>query len=63
MNTTISKNNFKAAAEYMMDAEFHELIKKEKLLTLKNNYVLVEMSYLNPPIQLFEILSELVIKS
>lgn len=52
-------NRLKAAAEYMMDGEFTELFKKEKLLCLKDNYVLVEMSYLNPPIQLFEILFEL----
>ncbi len=50
---------FKAAAEYMMDAEFRELFKKERLLTLKENYVLVEMSYLSPPIQLYDILYEL----
>jgi len=53
------KNRFKVAAEYMLDAEFRELIKTERLLTLKDNYVLVEMSYLNPPIQLYDILSEL----
>lgn len=51
--------NLKAAAEYMIDAEFHTLFKKEKLLTLKDNHVLVEISYLNPPIQLFDILFEL----
>lgn len=50
---------FKAAAEYMMDAEFRELLQKERLLTLKENYVLVEMSYLGPPIQLYDILYEL----
>lgn len=55
------ENNFKAAAEYMIDAEFNELFKKEKLLTLQENYVLVEISYLNPPIQLFDILFELQI--
>ena len=49
----------KAAAEYMIDSEFRELFKKEQLLTLKENYVLVEMSYLNPPIQLYDILHEL----
>lgn len=49
----------KAAAEYMMDLEFLELFKNEKLLTLKENYVLVEMSYLSPPIQLFDIIFEL----
>ena len=30
-------NRFKAAAEYMIDAEFRELFKKERLLTLKEN--------------------------
>lgn len=55
------ETNFKAAAEYMMDAEFRELFIQEKLLTLKENYVLVEISYLNPPIQLFDILFELQI--
>lgn len=53
--------NFKAAAEYMIDSEFRELFLHEKLLTLKENYVLVEISYLNPPIQLFDILFELQI--
>ncbi len=51
--------NFRAAAEYMIDEEFRALFKQEKLLTLKDNHVLVEISYLNPPIQLFDILFEL----
>lgn len=51
--------HFKAAAEYMMDSEFSTLFQSEKLLTLKDNYVLVEMSYINPPIQLYEILFDL----
>ncbi|NNT72572.1 histidinol phosphatase [Flavobacterium sp. IMCC34852] len=55
------ENNFKAAAEYMIDAEFVDLFKTEKLLTLKENHVLVEISYLNPPIQLYDILFELQI--
>ena len=50
---------FKAAAEYMIDEEFRELFKKEPLLTLKENYVLVEMSYVSPSFQLYEILFEL----
>ncbi|MGL2966854.1 tyrosine-protein phosphatase [Flavobacterium sp. XGLA_31] len=53
------QNHFKAAAEYMMDAAFRELFAKEPLLTLRDNYVLVEMSYLSPPFQLFETLFEL----
>ncbi len=52
-------NNIKAAAEYMIDSEFWELFKKESLLCLKDNLVLVEISYLNPPIQLYDILFEL----
>lgn len=48
-----------AAAEYMMDSEFTTLFKNEKLRTLKDNLVLVEMSYINPPIQLYTILFDL----
>lgn len=50
---------FKAAAEYLMDEVFLSRVKDEKLLTLKDNYVLVEMSYLNAPMQLYEILYDL----
>ena len=52
---------FKAAAEYLMDDTFLKLLKSSPLLTLKDNYVLVEMSYLNPPMQLNEIIFELQI--
>jgi protein-tyrosine phosphatase len=48
-----------AAAEYMMDDHFVQLFKSGNLLTLKDNYVLVEMSYINPPIQLYSILFDL----
>lgn len=40
-----------AAAEYMIDHMFSELLaksKKEDLLTIKGDYILVEMSYLSP---------------
>lgn len=50
---------FKAAAEYMIDSQFRDLFTEEPLLTLRDNYVLIEMSYLSPPIQLFETLFEL----
>jgi protein-tyrosine phosphatase len=50
---------FKAAAEYLMDDVFLKLIKNEPLLTLKDEYVLVEMSYLNPPMQLYDCIFEL----
>ncbi|GGB72186.1 capsular polysaccharide biosynthesis protein [Flavobacterium suaedae] len=53
---------FKAAAEYLMDDVFLKLLQNEELLTIKDEYVLVEMSYLNPPMQLYDILFELQLK-
>ncbi|GIZ07444.1 tyrosine-protein phosphatase [Flavobacterium sp. UMI-01] len=50
---------FKAAAEYLMDDQFVKLFESHDLLTLKDNYVLVEMSYINAPIQLYSILFDL----
>jgi len=59
----LNKNNihlpFRAAAEYMMDDSFVKLFQSGALLTLKDNYVLVEMSYINAPIQLYSILFDL----
>lgn len=67
-NSTIvelKKNNidmpFQAAAEYLMDDQFVSLFQSHDLLTLKDNYVLVEMSYINAPIQLYTILFDLQI--
>jgi protein-tyrosine phosphatase len=60
----LTKNDFNSvelhlAAEYMLDANFSKLLKTEKLLTIKDSYVLVEMSYLSAPINLYEILFEI----
>ncbi|MBG6109843.1 tyrosine-protein phosphatase YwqE [Flavobacterium sp. CG_9.10] len=59
----LEKNNitvpFSAAAEYLMDDQFVQLFQSHELLTLKDNYVLVEMSYINAPIQLYSILFDL----
>lgn len=52
----------KAAAEYMMDQSFLELLQEEPLLTLKDDFVLVEMSYFQAPINLNEILFQLQTK-
>lgn len=49
----------KCAAEYMMDQHFLEIIAREKLMTLKDKFVLVEMSYFQAPINLNEILFNL----
>jgi protein-tyrosine phosphatase len=59
----LEKNNitipFQAAAEYLMDDQFVRLFQSHDLLTLKDNYVLVEMSYINAPIQLYSIFFDL----
>ncbi|AMA49825.1 MULTISPECIES: tyrosine-protein phosphatase [Flavobacterium] len=47
------------ASEYLMDDYFVSLFKKKEIHTLKDQYVLVEMSYLNAPINLFDILFDL----
>lgn len=51
--------DLQAASEYLMDDNLTPLFKAGPLLTLKDNYVLVEMSYLNPPMQLHDIIFEL----
>ncbi len=49
-----------AAAEYMLDDHFMELIrKKEPLLTLKKNYILTELSYSTSPNNLEQISFEI----
>ena len=50
------------ASEYLIDSSFLEKIQSQKLLCLKDNYVLVELSYLQAPTNLFEILFELQLK-
>ena len=49
------------AAEYMLDGNFQSLLKSERLLTISDSYILVEMSYLNPPINLYELLFDIQI--
>lgn len=53
------ETNMKAASEYLMNDHFVTLLKNNEILTLKENYVLVEMSYINPPIQLFDIIFDI----
>ncbi len=51
-----------AAAEYMIDHEFGQLLavtKKEDLLTISGKYILVEMSYLSPSPNVEQIIFDL----
>lgn len=52
----LSNIKVKAGAEYMLDHNFNELLSTKNLLPLKDNYILIEMSYLSPPLNLFETL-------
>lgn len=55
----MSESELRVASEYLIDDSFLKRLENEKLLTVKDNYVLIEMSYINPPIQLYEIIMEL----
>lgn len=48
--------SLRAAAEYMLDANFDRLLKTEKLRTIKDNYILIELSFFNAPVNLYETL-------
>ena len=54
--------NIDAAAEYMMDEQFSKLLESDDILTIKDNYVLVEMSFFSAPLNLFEIIFEIQLK-
>jgi len=50
-----------AAAEYMLDSSMFPAIKEKKLRALKDDYVLIEMSYMSAPPNLRELVFDLLI--
>jgi len=50
-----------AAAEYLIDGGFENLMKEGKLLTFGDNYLLIELSYFNAPANLKDIIFNLQI--
>ncbi|MFR9649340.1 MAG: CpsB/CapC family capsule biosynthesis tyrosine phosphatase [Rikenellaceae bacterium] len=44
------------AAEYMLDSSFEEHLNSGEVLTLWGNYLLVETSYISPPINFYDML-------
>lgn len=48
-----------AAAEYYLDQGFEDILKSDSLLTFGDNYVLFEVSYMNPPQNLDHTIFEL----
>src|SRR5690606_20815679 len=59
ISNDLQKIKLHAAAEYMMDQHFMELLEGGEILPLKDNFILVEMSYFQAPINLKEILFQL----
>jgi Capsular polysaccharide biosynthesis protein len=67
VKTALKVNNItdisiSAAAEYMLDEQFSKILETAPLLTLKDNYVLIEMSYFSPPINLYDMLFQIQLK-
>ena len=64
VRAAVKENNIpmtiSAAAEYYIDFDFEEKIKTGKLLTFGKNYVLVEISFINPPDNLNDIFFRLI---
>jgi len=54
--------NIRVAAEYMLDENFQNLLQNKDFLPIKDNKILVEMSYLAPPANLFETIAEIQVK-
>jgi tyrosine-protein phosphatase YwqE len=75
-NSTYLKNRFhdllkeyngnlrlKLAAEYMLDSDFNDHISNNKeMLTISDNHILVETSYLNPPLNFDKTLEDIKAK-
>ncbi|MFI3315416.1 MAG: CpsB/CapC family capsule biosynthesis tyrosine phosphatase [Rikenellaceae bacterium] len=47
------------AAEYMLDSGFYHHLESGKILTVWDNYILIETSYLLPPINLFDAIKDI----
>ncbi|MFI1773813.1 tyrosine-protein phosphatase [Thalassobellus citreus] len=63
LNTkALSSTPINPAAEYMLDNNFEKLLETENLFTLKKKYVLVELSYFQPPINLEDIIFKIKTK-
>lgn len=54
------KMELEAAAEYYIDFDFEQKIEREQLLTFGSKYILVEISFMNPPENLHRIFFKLI---
>ncbi|MFD1613931.1 tyrosine-protein phosphatase [Gelatiniphilus marinus] len=59
---TRSEITINPAAEYMLDDNFLKQLETQEMFTLKGHYLLIEMSYFQPPINLEEIIYKIKTK-
>ena len=59
-NKGLNDISIHVAAEYMLDTNFNTLLDKNELLPLKDNYLLIELSYYQPPISLENTIHKIV---
>ncbi|MDG3581745.1 tyrosine-protein phosphatase [Galbibacter pacificus] len=55
----ITPSVFNVAAEYMVDSEFEKLLEDKNLLFLKDRYVLIELPFLQVPMNMERIIEQL----
>ena len=60
VKSKLAENNVpievEACAEYYLDFDFERKLNEEKMLTFGNNHILFEISYMNPPDNLFHVI-------
>ncbi len=60
LNNVSIQNSVRPAAEYLLDENFQQLLEnREPLRTIHENWVLIEISFIQPPIQLKDIIFEM----
>lgn len=59
LKTNLKHITIAAAAEHMIDGNFEALLENGGFMPLKNDYLLVEMSYLQPPLNFEEAISKI----
>ena len=62
MTQGITEFSLECAAEYMLDENFNELLEKNDLLPIFKNKILVEMSYLSAPYNLYDTMFKIKVK-
>lgn len=60
MNISNLNIDIKYASEYFIDYSLISKAEKKSLLTIKDNYVLLEMSFISAPIDLYEIIFKII---